>query len=96
MGDPPRPTPDRAARLAIEIRTSGSGVLCRQLLEELPDWFGIPEAIDEYVVKADRLTAVVAIAETRRSVLGGSRARRGEIRAPISKQGTETRSIWHA
>ncbi|MGN6169771.1 MAG: GNAT family N-acetyltransferase [Solirubrobacteraceae bacterium] len=65
VGDPPRPTPDRALRLRIEVRTSGSGALCRQLLEELPDWFGIPEAIDEYVVKAERATAVVAIADRR-------------------------------
>ena len=27
----------------------GKQQLCRQLLEELPDWFGIPAAIDEYV-----------------------------------------------
>jgi ribosomal protein S18 acetylase RimI-like enzyme len=54
--------PDRAGGLRIELRTSGSGALCRQLLDELPDWFGIPEAVDEYVVKADRATAVVAIA----------------------------------
>jgi ribosomal protein S18 acetylase RimI-like enzyme len=48
--------------LRIEIRTSGSGAFCRQLLDELPDWFGIPEAVDEYVVKAERATAVVPIA----------------------------------
>lgn len=39
--------------------------MCRQLLEELPDWFGVPEAIDEYVVNAERATGVVAIAEGR-------------------------------
>jgi XTP/dITP diphosphohydrolase len=50
-------------RLQIEVRTSGSGALCRQLLDELPDWFGIPEAIDEYVAKAERATAIVAIAD---------------------------------
>jgi GNAT superfamily N-acetyltransferase len=62
VDDPRRSTPDRAAGLRIEIRTSGSGALCRQLLDELPDWFGIPEAVDEYVVRAERATAVVAIA----------------------------------
>jgi GNAT superfamily N-acetyltransferase len=51
--------------LRLEVRTSGSGALCRELLDELPDWFGIPEAVDEYVVKAERATAVVAIADTR-------------------------------
>jgi GNAT superfamily N-acetyltransferase len=49
----------------MEIRTSGSGALCRQLLEELPDWFGIPEAIDEYVARAERSMAVVAVTERR-------------------------------
>ncbi len=51
--------------MRIEVRTPGSGASCRQLLEELPDWFGIPEAIDEYVVKAERATAVVAISDGR-------------------------------
>lgn len=54
-------TPDRAPGLRLEIRTSGSGALCRQLLDEHPDWFGIPAAVDEYVVRAERATAVVAI-----------------------------------
>jgi GNAT superfamily N-acetyltransferase len=54
--------PDRAPGLRIEIRTSGSGALCRRLLAELPDWFGIPEAVDEYADRAERATAVVAVA----------------------------------
>lgn len=62
-GDRARSTSDCSDRLRIEIRESGSGALCRRLLNELPDWFGIPEAIDEYVVKAERATAVVAIAD---------------------------------
>jgi GNAT superfamily N-acetyltransferase len=53
--------PDRAPDLRIEIRMCGSGALCRQLLDALPDWFGIPEAVDEYVAKAQRATAAVAI-----------------------------------
>ncbi len=65
VDDPSRPTPDRGPRLRIEIRTSGSGALCRQLLNELPDWFGIEEAVDEYVAKAERATAVVAITDGR-------------------------------
>jgi GNAT superfamily N-acetyltransferase len=35
--------------------------LCRRLLTELPAWFGIPEAVDELVAKAQRAPAVVAI-----------------------------------
>lgn len=29
--------------------TRGKAELCREILEELPDWFGIPEAVDDYV-----------------------------------------------
>jgi GNAT superfamily N-acetyltransferase len=47
--------------LRIEPRTSGSGELCRRLLNELPDWFGIPEAMDDLVAKAERAGAVIAI-----------------------------------
>jgi GNAT superfamily N-acetyltransferase len=40
---------------------SGSGELCRRLLGQLPDWFGIPEAVEELADRADGATAVVAI-----------------------------------
>jgi GNAT superfamily N-acetyltransferase len=56
--------PDRAPGLRIEIRTCGSGALCRELLEELPGWFGIPGAVDEYVAKAEGAMAAVAISNT--------------------------------
>jgi len=29
----------------------GRGSLCREVLESLPAWFGIPEAIESYVAK---------------------------------------------
>lgn len=32
----------------------------RRLLDELPEWFGIPESNDDYVAKADLLRNVVA------------------------------------
>lgn len=54
--------PDRVPDLRIEIRMGGSGALCRRLLNQLPDWFGVPEAVDEYVAKAEAHTAAVAIA----------------------------------
>ena len=62
VDDPTRSTSDHTIDLRIEVRKSGSGALCRELLNELPDWFGIPESVDEYVVNAERATAVVAIA----------------------------------
>jgi hypothetical protein len=52
---------DRAPGLRIEVRTSGSGALCRQLLDYLPEWFGSRKP--SHVVKADRTTAVVALAD---------------------------------
>lgn len=42
---------------------SGSGGLCRRLLGELPEWFGIPETVDSLVDRAERATAVVAIVD---------------------------------
>jgi GNAT superfamily N-acetyltransferase len=36
--------------------------LCREILTELPDWFGIPEAIDDYAVFAEHADMFGAIA----------------------------------
>lgn len=35
--------------MTIEEIADGKSALCRIILEGLPDWFGIPEAIDRYV-----------------------------------------------
>lgn len=40
----------------------GSGAICRAILGELPNWFGIPEAVDHYVELANRSLTVVASA----------------------------------
>jgi GNAT superfamily N-acetyltransferase len=47
---------------ALELRdqASGSGPICRRILDALPDWFGIPEAVDDYVAHADGSPAVIA------------------------------------
>ncbi len=41
----------------IEVKpvTVGKAALCRSVLDELPEWFGIAEARDAYVADADRL-----------------------------------------
>jgi GNAT superfamily N-acetyltransferase len=39
---------------------SGSGPICRKILDTLPSWFGIPESVEDYVAAADRSPAVVA------------------------------------
>jgi GNAT superfamily N-acetyltransferase len=35
----------------------GSGRFCRAVLDDLPDWFGIPEAVDHYCDRANHLAA---------------------------------------
>ena len=40
---------------AIREITSRKGDICRDILADLPDWFGIPEAVDDYVRAADTL-----------------------------------------
>jgi GNAT superfamily N-acetyltransferase len=46
----------------VDLRdwASGSGPTCRQILDALPAWFGIPEAVDMYVAFADRSPTVIA------------------------------------
>ena len=46
----------------VELRdcASGSGPTCRRILDALPAWFGIPEAVEMYVEFADRSQTVVA------------------------------------
>lgn len=34
----------------------GRGAICREVLESLPEWFGIPAAIEAYVAAADSLS----------------------------------------
>ena len=46
----------------VELRdqATGSGPTCRRILDALPDWFGIPEAVDDYVAHADTDASVIA------------------------------------
>jgi GNAT superfamily N-acetyltransferase len=48
--------------LPISLRTdsSGSGSTCREVLAALPNWFGIAEAVEDFVGAADRSPTVVA------------------------------------
>ena len=39
---------------------SGKGELCRKILSSLPDWFGIPEAIELYVREVETLPVIAA------------------------------------
>jgi ribosomal protein S18 acetylase RimI-like enzyme len=33
----------------------GRGAICREVLDSLPEWFGIPASVENFVVTADRL-----------------------------------------
>ena len=46
--------------LSTRIETSGSGEICRMILEALPQWFGIPESVVDFVEVADRSPSVIA------------------------------------
>ena len=41
--------------MTAEEIADGKSVLCRSILEGLPDWFGIPESIDRYVAEVAHL-----------------------------------------
>ena len=34
---------------------TGRGDICREVLEALPEWFGIPASVENYVATADEL-----------------------------------------
>jgi GNAT superfamily N-acetyltransferase len=44
----------------LRDKMAGSGPTCRQILEALPDWFGVPASVEEYVAAADRLPTTIA------------------------------------
>ena len=40
--------------------SNGSGPICRRILGALPTWFGIPDAVEDYVAVSDRTPTFVA------------------------------------
>ncbi len=66
---PAAPTPDETGSAApnpiVEV-VSDKGKLCRTVLEALPDWFGIPEAIDHYVAEAEEMPMFAVLADGER------------------------------
>lgn len=51
-------------KVSTRIEGSGSGALCRSILDALPHWFGIPTSVADYVAVADRSTSVIATADS--------------------------------
>ena len=49
----------------LGVQRTGSGEICASILQQLPQWFGIPEANADYAVAADAHPTVVARIEGR-------------------------------
>ena len=48
------------AGLALRIQQDGAGAVCAKVLAALPDWFGHPDSVADYVESADTHPTVVA------------------------------------
>jgi GNAT superfamily N-acetyltransferase len=46
--------------VGLRVAETGAGPLCREILQTLPTWFGIPESVDDYVNAAHTNPTVVA------------------------------------
>ena len=57
-----------AGEFRVETLLERRSAICREIPRELPDWFGIPEAIEEYAAFADGATMLVAV---RDGIIGG-------------------------
>jgi GNAT superfamily N-acetyltransferase len=44
----------------LRQQPSGSGPVCRAILDTLPTWFGIPQSVEDYVDVADHAPTVIA------------------------------------
>ncbi|MGA9882471.1 MAG: hypothetical protein WBQ34_02000, partial [Candidatus Acidiferrales bacterium] len=54
MNEPPND------RIHIEVLHERKSDVCREILESLPEWFGIPEAIDSYAKGVAELPMLAA------------------------------------
>jgi GNAT superfamily N-acetyltransferase len=52
-----------APRFLVAPLRKSRGPVCREILEALPSWFGIPESIDDYVAYADEATVLGAVSD---------------------------------
>jgi GNAT superfamily N-acetyltransferase len=48
------------AHVELRIDETGSGTICRQILDTLPTWFGISDAVEDYVNVANANPTVIA------------------------------------
>jgi hypothetical protein len=47
-------------RIVLRDQLTGSGSVCRTILDALPAWFGIPESVDDYEADAEHHPTVIA------------------------------------
>jgi GNAT superfamily N-acetyltransferase len=55
----------RPAGLALRMQEEGAGAVCAAVLAELPQWFGYPYSVADYVESADTHPTVVAVVDGR-------------------------------
>jgi GNAT superfamily N-acetyltransferase len=48
------------ASISVRESAGGAGPVCRRILDLLPEWFGIPEAVETYVVAANDHPSLIA------------------------------------
>jgi ribosomal protein S18 acetylase RimI-like enzyme len=49
-----------SSSIKLRWQDHGSGPACREVLAALPEWFGVPDAVNGYVMTADRAPTVLA------------------------------------
>ena len=60
MGAPSTPTIRVCPMFEVIDIEKDKGLLCRSILQSLPDWFGIPEAINKYAADVEDLPVLGA------------------------------------
>lgn len=77
----------------IENLEDAKGEVCRAILQSLPDWFGIPEAIERYVLGVEELPFLVCRAEDGSAV--GFLALKRHTTAAVEAYVLGVRGEWH-
>lgn len=58
----------RAGTYRVEVVREGTETIARNILDSLPEWFGRPESLDEYVAATTRLPTLVAYSDNGKAV----------------------------
>jgi GNAT superfamily N-acetyltransferase len=55
----------RPAGLTLRVRQEGAGAICADVLATLPEWFGFPDSVADYVESAESHPTLVATVDGR-------------------------------